>query len=149
MDGTYHYNSSIYSSGTSFTGQNRIVILKEYGELRHDLGALTASGKTISLDNGTIQYTTFSGYTGAATISITGFAGTGTNQVQSLFLVIGNTGSYSPPTITWSGVIWSDETGSPAFGASKSLYVLPLSSIGSPPLGASAWIGGSQLTYKF
>lgn len=150
-DNSYYYEPSIYHSIINYASgsQNSLPIFQEFGELKVDRGSLTASGKSLDVGSGTIQFISFSGYTGAATISLTGFAGTGTNQIQSFMLIIGNTGGFTAPTITWSGILWSEETGTPSFSSIRAMHMIPFASVGSPPLGATGWIGGSQLTYRF
>jgi hypothetical protein len=108
----------------------------------------------VNIDSGTIHYLAFSGYTGAATITITGQIDDTTklNLSQSFVLFIGNTGGYDVPTLDFTGggdsVVWTQETGAPVFeDGLTALYAIPFTilSQSGPPY---RWLGGSQVTYE-
>jgi len=139
----------------STTPQNNIPLFKEFAErvfVYSNSGSITGAGRTVNIDNGTLHYLAFSGYTGAATITITGQVASLSDLSQSFVLFIGNTGGYDVPTLTFTGggnsVLWTQETGAPVFeDGLTTLYAIPftiLSTFGPP----YRWLGGSQVTYE-
>jgi hypothetical protein len=128
-------------------------IFKEFGESSFvSIGSITAAGKTVNIDSGTLQYISFGGYTGAATITITGQVSSGSTLSQSFVLFFGNTGGYDVPTLDFTGggnsVVWTQETGAPVFeDGLTALYAIPFTIVARSPF-PYRWLGGSQVTYE-
>ena len=140
---TYYYDDRIYIDDSS-QEENVVPVFKEFAENVYDAGALTAAGKTINLNNGTIQIIEFDGYTGSATISITGQSRS-TTKTQTVTLMFDNINNNTPPTVSWSEVIWSDQSGAPDFTGTSNRYdFVTLSYV----VTFGYWFGSSQMTYS-
>ena len=140
---TYYYDDRIYIDDSS-QEENVVPVFKEFAENVYDAGALTAAGKTININNGTIQIIEFDGYTGSATISITGQSRS-TTKTQTVTLMFDNINNNTPPTVIWSGVIWSDQSGAPDFTGTSDRYdFVTLSYV----VTFGYWFGSSQMTYS-
>jgi hypothetical protein len=142
-------NPGTFINGIEYDQDADITVFNRYAERETNLGNAAAS-LTANLLLGNIFEVAFAGYTGTCTINITGGDIT-TSFTQNLLFIFDNQSGNQPPTIVFKhrdsdSVLFSDETGTPVFGATSQIVLVPMM-YSRQNGGLNYWFGGSQLTF--